>query len=68
MSSGSLSRRYAKAVMQLGESTNSTAKLGSEDIAVLRALASGEAPNINSHHRLHLELLGLVRDGPRGAA
>ena len=41
--------------------------LSAEDIAVLRALAgNAPLPAINSHHRLRLELLGLVKDGPNG--
>lgn len=41
-------------------------RLHPRDIEVLRALGFGPAPDVRSHHRLRLELLGLVRDGPKG--
>jgi hypothetical protein len=40
-------------------------KLGEGDVQVLRALLVS-MPKIPSHHRLRLELLGLVRDGADG--
>lgn len=41
-------------------------RLSQKDVDVLRLLAANEHPDVNSAHRLRLELLGLVSDGPRG--
>jgi hypothetical protein len=36
------------------------------EIEILRALAREEDPFVRSSHRIRLEMLGLVRDGPNG--
>lgn len=41
-------------------------RLNPRDLDVLRALMTGMTPDVRSHHRLRLELLGLVRDGAKG--
>lgn len=40
--------------------------LGSIDVDVLHALRNGQSPEVSSDHRLRLEMMGLVKDGPRG--
>ncbi|MBS0546940.1 MAG: hypothetical protein JSR24_04270 [Proteobacteria bacterium] len=40
--------------------------LGSVDLDVLHALRNGLNPDVSSGHRLRLEMMGFVRDGPRG--
>jgi hypothetical protein len=39
---------------------------GENDLRVLKALHRGEAPTVGSHHRVHLEMLGLAVDGAAG--
>jgi hypothetical protein len=41
-------------------------RLAPRDVDVLRSLMMGATPDVRSNHRLRLELLGLVRDGPTG--
>ena len=41
-------------------------RLTPSDIAILKALSSGQKPSVKSSHRLRLEMLGLVHDGPSG--
>jgi len=36
------------------------------ELQLLQALANGRQPPVTSSHRMRLELLGLVRDGPSG--
>jgi hypothetical protein len=36
------------------------------ELLILQALAGGRRPPVTSSHRMRLELLGLVRDGPSG--
>jgi hypothetical protein len=40
--------------------------LSPHELLLLQALASGRRPLVTSSHRMRLELLGLVRDGPSG--
>jgi hypothetical protein len=41
-------------------------RISVREIEMLRALAAGEAGFVTSSHRLRLEMLGLVLDGPNG--
>jgi hypothetical protein len=36
------------------------------EIQILQALVRGEQPSVRSSHRIRLEMLGLVQDGPQG--
>jgi len=41
-------------------------RLGPQEIAILKALATGTPVRVASHQRLRLEMLGLACDGPGG--
>lgn len=41
-------------------------RISVREIEMLKALAAGEAGFVTSSHRLRLEMLGLVLDGPNG--
>lgn len=41
-------------------------RISAEEQRLLRALSVGQAVKLPSAHRLRLELLGLLRDGPAG--
>ena len=41
-------------------------RLSPLEIDILSALSRGDAPPVRSSHRLRLEMMGLVTDGPEG--
>ncbi len=41
-------------------------RLSRRDIAILKALSSGQSVDLSSDYRARLEMLGLVRDGAGG--
>lgn len=41
-------------------------RLGTDELRVLRDLAMGRPAHLSSNHRLRLELIGLLKDGPEG--
>ncbi|MBL0900534.1 MAG: hypothetical protein IBJ17_17785 [Reyranella sp.] len=47
--------------------TTTHVRISAEEQRLLRALSVGQAVKLPSAHRLRLELLGLLRDGPSGA-
>lgn len=43
-----------------------TLRLGADELRILRDLLMGRPTHISSSHRVRLELLGLLKDGPQG--
>lgn len=41
-------------------------RLGADELRILKDLVMGRPAHLSSHHRLRLELLGLLKDGPEG--
>lgn len=41
-------------------------RLGAEELRILRDLLMGRPTHLSSSHRLRLEMLGLLKDGPDG--
>ena len=47
---------------------DATQRLSRQEMLILKALAAKQSVPVSSTQRLRLELLGLVRDGPKGLA
>ncbi len=47
--------------------TAAQVRISAEEQKLLRALSMGQSVALPSAHRLRLEMLGLLQDGPRGA-
>lgn len=41
-------------------------RLGADELRILRDLMMGRPTHLSSSHRLRLEMLGLLKDGPTG--
>lgn len=46
--------------------TTESVRLSAEELRIVQALMAGEPVTLSSAHRLRLELLGLLKDGPQG--
>ena len=46
--------------------TTESVRLSAEELRIVQALMTGGPATLSSAHRLRLELLGLLKDGPQG--
>lgn len=46
--------------------TTESVRLSAEELRIVQALVAGRPVTLSSAHRLRLELLGILKDGPQG--